>query len=87
MADSYLQGKIKSTEAIIDALYDTITQLSSGAVISYTLDTGQGKQVVTREDLSKLKDQLNSYLSLRDVLCARTTQNFGTFNIRPDTTK
>ena len=83
MADTYLAAKKIQVEQVIDALFDTILQLSSGAVQSYTLDTGQGKQIVTREDLSNLNNQLNSYLNMRDVLCART-EGGGTFNIRPD---
>ena len=83
MSDDYLAAKKTEVEAIIDALIKTITQLSSGGVKSYTLDTGQGKQVVTREDLSDLNEQLNSYLNLRDVLCTRITTGSGTFNIRP----
>lgn len=83
MADTFLEDQKTKIEAVINALTDTILQLSSGAVQSYKLDTGQGAQAVTREDLSELNKQLNSYLNMRDVLCART-QSGGTFNIRPD---
>ncbi len=83
MADTFLETQKTKIEAVITALTDTILQLSSGAVTSYKLDTGQGAQAVTREDLSELNKQLNSYLNMRDILCART-QGGGTFNIRPD---
>ncbi len=82
MADTFLETQKTKVEEIITALIDTILQLSSGAVQSYKLDTGQGAQAVTREDLSSLNKQLNSYLNMRDVLCART-EGGGTFNIRP----
>ena len=82
MADTYLEAKKIQVEEVIDKLFDTILQLSSGAVQSYKLDTGQGAQAVTREDLSSLNKQLNSYLNMRDILCART-EGGGTFNIRP----
>jgi len=82
MADTFLEEKKAQVESIINALIDTILQLSSGAVVSYTLDTGQGKQIVTRENLSDLNNQLNSYLSMRDVLCART-EGGGVFNMGP----
>ena len=83
MADTFLETQKIKVEAITTALIDTILQLSSGAVQSYKLDTGQGAQAVTREDLSSLNKQLNSYLNMRDILCART-EGGGTFNIRPD---
>ena len=82
MADTYLEAKKIQVEEVIDKLFDTILQLSSGAVQSYKLDTGQGAHAVTREDLSSLNKQLNSYLNMRDILCART-EGGGTFNIRP----
>lgn len=83
MADTFLETQKTQIEEVIVKLTDTILQLSSGAVQSYKLDTGQGAQAVTREDLSSLNKQLNSYLNMRDILCART-QGGGTFNIRPD---
>ena len=82
MSDDYLKAKKAATEAIIDNLFTAIAQLSITGVKSYTLDTGQGKQVVTREDLSDLNKQLNSYLNMRDVICART-EGGGVFNVRP----
>lgn len=57
---AWVNERIAATKAAIVAYEEAILALSSGAVYSYTLDTGQTKQTVTKQQLSSLKDILGS---------------------------
>jgi 3'-phosphoadenosine 5'-phosphosulfate (PAPS) 3'-phosphatase len=55
---AWLEDRVTATKAAIIATEEAILQLSSGAQ-SYTLDTGQTRQVVTKADIASLRLQLN----------------------------
>lgn len=57
--DAWNAERITRTKTMIVAYEDAILALSSGAQ-SYTLDTGQTRQTVTRAMLSDLKSTLSS---------------------------
>jgi hypothetical protein len=84
MADPWLVERITKTKAIIVAIEDAVLALSgANGVQSYTLDTGQGRQTVTRESVSALQGQLDSLYNRVATLEARAT-GCGVVTVRPD---
>lgn len=72
MSREYFLTKIASTKTLIDAYEAAILALGGqGAVQSYTLDTGQSRQTVTRADLATLNKTLDSMYNRLAVLEAR----------------
>ena len=71
MDAEFLQGRIDATKAQIIAYEDAITALTSGGVQSYTLDTGQSRQTVTRLELSTLNNALDGLYNRLVTLQAR----------------
>lgn len=66
----WLEARVTATKAAIEATEAAILALSSGAQ-SYTLDTGQTRQVVTKADIASLRLQLNELENRLSVLDAR----------------
>ena len=65
------------------AWYDASLALSSNSgVLSYTIDTGQTKQTVTRNDLSMIEAKISSLENKCAVYETRLTGR-GTTNARP----
>ena len=68
----WIQDRIARTEEMIVAYEDAILALSGGAQ-SYTLDTGQTRQVVSKADLSQMRSMLatleNRRAAYRSRLC------------------
>lgn len=58
MDAAFLIGRITVTKALIIAYEEAILQISTGAVQSYTLDTGQSVQTVTKLNLNTLNESL-----------------------------
>lgn len=54
MDEAWLRARIAVARAIIEAYETAILSLSSGEVQSFTLDTGQTRQTVTKKDLARL---------------------------------
>lgn len=79
--DAFLQARITATEALIVAYEDAVTALVSGGVQTYTLDTGQSTQTVTRLQLSTLNRNIDSLYNRLATLQARL--NGGSVNMRP----
>lgn len=72
MDRDFIVSRITATKAIITAYEDAITALgTNGGVQSYTLDTGQSRQTVTRADLSSLNNMLDSLYNRLATLEAR----------------
>ncbi len=57
---AWIEARITKTKALIVKYEDAIDALSIGGASSYSLDTGQTRQQVTKQDISKLTDVLNS---------------------------
>ena len=55
MDREFIQARIDATKAQIIAYEDAALALATGGVQSYTLDTGQSRQTVTKIELSALK--------------------------------
>lgn len=71
MADTFIQDRITAIEALIVAYEAASLALATGGVQSYTLDTGQSKQTVTKLDLGRLQETLDGLYNQRAVLTAR----------------
>lgn len=68
---AWLQARLTETEALIVAYEAAILALSTGTVQSYSLDTGQTRQTVTKQQLSQIQNTLESLENRRAVLRAQ----------------
>lgn len=73
MDGAFLEERIEKTKAIIVAYEDAILQLESGAVQSYSLNTGQTTQNVTRFDVARLQASLDGLYNRLATLQTRLT--------------
>lgn len=70
MDRSFIQGRIDATKLQIVAYEDAALALAAG-VQSYTLDTGQSRQTVTKLDLIALNKTIDSLYNRCATLQAR----------------
>lgn len=70
---TWLQDRITSIQARIEALEAASLGISSGAITSYELDTGQSKQRVTKENLTQLQAVLDGLYNQYTILSNRVT--------------
>lgn len=82
MNQAYLLERITKTKDLIVAYEDAILALSSGSVKSYSLDTGQSKQSVTKQDVAQLQTTLSSLENRLSILCTRANGS-GTTYVKP----
>lgn len=72
MDRTFAVQRITATKALIVAYEDALTALATaGGVQSYTLDTGQDRQTVTRADLPALNQMIDSLYNRLATLEAR----------------
>lgn len=71
LSTSFFTERLQKTESQIASYEDAIDFLIANPTRSYTLDTGQSSQTVTRYNLKDLQDQLNILYSRRDSILAR----------------
>ncbi len=73
---AWIEARIARTKTLIVAYEDALEALESG-VQQYSLDTGQSRQMVTRQNISSLQsalDRLEARLArLQADLCGRAT--------------
>lgn len=67
----FWQDQITAVKALITAYNAAILAVTVGGVQSYTLDTGQSRQTVTKYDIDKMNETLNSLLNRLATLEAR----------------
>lgn len=60
MESTFIQDRITATEAMIVAYEAAIEALAVGGIQTYTLDTGQTRQTVTRMDLMDLQKTIDT---------------------------
>ena len=60
MDASFIQARIDATKLQIVAYEDAALALGTNGVQSYTLDTGQSRQTVTKLDLDKIQQTIDS---------------------------
>jgi hypothetical protein len=81
MDNTWLQARIDATKAQIEAYDAAITALSSG-VQSYTIDTQQTRQTVTRADVADIQKTIDILYGRLAALTARLNGT-GTVSVRP----
>ena len=81
MNKSFIQGRIDSTKLQIVAYEDAALALASG-VQSYTLDTGQSRQTVTKLDAKEIQRMIDSLYNRCATLGVRLNGS-GTTTVRP----
>lgn len=80
---TFLEERITKTEALIEAWEDALTFLAThGGIQSYTVDTGQSRQVVTRSDIGTINRTIDSLMNRLSTLEARLNGS-GVLNARP----
>lgn len=81
MDTAFLKESLATTKALIRA-YEAASLALGNGVQSYTLDTGQSRQTVTKLDLGMLNKTLDSLYNRCATMEARLTGS-GTVTIRP----
>jgi len=71
ITDQYLQDRIDNALLVIAALEDAILDLSTGTLRSYTLNTGQTTQTVTKKNISVLSSAIDSWYARMDYWNSR----------------
>lgn len=74
MDTAFIQARIDATKAQIVAYEDAALALAAGAQ-SYTLDTGQSRQVVTKMELQQIQATIDALYNRCVTLEARLTGN------------
>lgn len=74
--------QITNVQARIVALQAAALGIESGAIESYTLDTGLTRQTVTKANIGMLERALSSQLNMLATLEARCNGS-GVVNVRP----
>lgn len=80
MTDTFLCNLISDIEAQITAAMAASLDLSTDAISSYTFNTGQTTQTVTKANLNDLQKHIDSLLARRDTLRQRCGLDSGSFN-------
>ena len=66
--DAWLDARIASTQRQIEAYESCLEALNAGTY-SYSLDTGQGRQTVTRNEIGRLQATYDQLLIRYQSLC------------------
>lgn len=80
MSDPFLCGLISNIENLITEAMSASAELTTDAITSYTFNTGQTTQTVTKANLKDLQAYIDSLLARRDTLRQRCGLDKGTFN-------
>lgn len=81
MDNAFIQDRITATKAQIIAYETAAEQLAAGTIQTYTLDTGQSRQTVTKFELATLQRVIDQLYNRCATLEARL--NGGTVTGRP----
>ncbi len=79
---AYLSARIAATEAAIEQYENAELALTTGGVQSYTIDTGQSRQTVTRANLKEIREGVDGLYNRRATLIARR-DGCGVSTVRP----
>ena len=82
MDATFIQARIAAIKLAVVAYEDASLALATGGVQSYTLDTGQSKQPVTKLDLVNIQSTIDGLMNQLAVYEARLTGN-GVLIARP----
>lgn len=81
MDTTFLQARITAVQAQIVAYEEAILAITSGKVQSFTLDTGQTKETVTKKNVASYQAALNGAYNMLATLEARL--NGAAIQVRP----
>jgi len=73
MDNAFIQDRINTTKQQIIAYEDAALALGNGSIQSYTLDTGQSTQTVTKLNLDSLQKVIDSLYNRCATLQTRLT--------------
>ncbi len=79
---TFLQARIDKTEVLIVLYEDALDNLITAQMQSYTIDTGQTRQTVTKADIPSINSQLDMLYNRLATLCARLDGS-GTVTVVP----
>lgn len=82
MDAAFIQERITATKALIVAYEDALLAITTGGVESYTLDTGQSRQTVTKLSIDWLNKSIDSLYNRCTTLQARLDGS-GSTTMRP----
>jgi hypothetical protein len=68
---SFLDARIAYTKTLIEKIEAAVDALTVQGVLSYSLDTGQTRQSVTKNDIVRLNEMLNGLYNRLATLEAR----------------
>ena len=83
MSDPFLCGLLADTEAEIKAAMMASSEASADGIISYTFNSGQTVQTVTKASVGQMKSHIDSLLAQRDTLRQRCGLSVAVFNAGP----
>lgn len=83
MSDDFLCGLISDIEAQIKAAMEAMLDYSGDGIISYSFNTGQTVQTVTKASLKDMQAYIDSLLARRDTLRQRCGLDKASFNAAP----
>ncbi len=75
MASQFIQDRIAAAKALLVAYEDAIFAVTTGGIQSYTLNTGQTVQTVTKLDVDKMNAAIDSIMNRIITLEARCTNS------------
>ena len=75
MDNTFVQDRITSIKARIIALEDASIALATGGIESYTIDTGQSRQTVTKMNIEQIQNVIDGLMNQLVVYEARITGN------------
>lgn len=71
VTSTFLTNRINATQALIEAYETALLGITTGTVESYTLDTGQSRQTVTKANIAVLNKALDGLYNRYIMLCQR----------------
>lgn len=78
----WIEARLAGARATVVALETAINALTVDGVASYTIDTGQTRQTVTRQNVAELRNSLSAAENRLTVLEARYCRG-GRFQAKP----
>lgn len=83
MSDPFLCGLITQIEAQITAAMLAMEEYSGDGILTYSFNSGQTQQSVTKNSIRDMQTHIDSLLARRDTLRQRCGLDRGSFNAGP----
>lgn len=83
MSDNFLCGLLSDIEAQITAAMSAMLEQSGDGIVSYTFNSGQTQQSVTKSSPEEMQKWIDSLLARRDTLRQRCGLDQSSFNATP----